>query len=239
MTEFDRSSNIKEERAQRALMALVPGVIGLGIAGVMYAFPEPALAGLRLIILLASVGAVGYGAWQFSLMRKITSFDIVCPFCQAKNTFTEQPMEDVRCNSCNREIPILDGKILKVFQVRCGYCNTLNWYSEKSTGLICEECDREIPISTDEEHTPSKAFHAFTRHDDDSPYNLVLVDPGPKHEEMIPVLQKMLALNRNQVKEIMDEVPVVLLQGVPKKKAELMAAQIESHGGRANSTPTP
>ncbi len=239
MTEFDRSSNVKEERATRALVSLVPGVILVLVGAWMYAFPEPAMAGLRLVLVIAGAAAIGYGVWQLSLMRKITTYNVTCPFCQAKNTFTEQPMEDVRCNSCNREVPILNGQILKVFQVRCGYCNTLNWYSEKSTGLICEECDREIPISTDDEHAPSKAFHAFTRHDDDAPYNLVLIDPGPKHEEIIPVLQKMLALNRNQVKDIMDEVPVVLLQGVPKKKAELMAAQIQAHGGRANSTPTP
>lgn len=239
MSDFDRSSNIREERVQRALMALIPGVIVLCIALEMYAYPDAYLAGLRMVLLLASIAAICYGVWQFWEMRKITSFTIVCPFCQGKNTFTEEPMSDVRCDKCNREIPILDGRTLQVFQVRCGYCSTLNWYSEKSTGLICEECDREIPISTDDAHTPTKAFHTFTRHDDDTPYNLVLIDPGPKREDIIGVLQKMLALNRNQVKDLLDDVPIVLLQGVPKKKAELLAAQIASHGGRADSAPSP
>ena len=239
MSDFDRSSNIREERAQRAIMALIPGGIALCAALVMFAYPVEALSGLRMVLLLASIGAIGYGIWQFFEMRKVTSFTIVCPFCQGKNSFTEQPMSDVRCDKCNRDIPLEDGRTLQVFQVRCGYCSTLNWYSEKSTGLICEECDREIPISTDDAHTPTKAFHTFTRHDDDTPYNLVLIDAGPKREDIIPILQKMLALNRNQVKDLIEDVPIILLQGVPKKKAELMAAQIASHGGRADSAPSP
>lgn len=241
MSNFDRSSNLREERVQRAFISIIPGVILLLVAIVMFAYDrEGWTGGLRLVLAIAGVGAIGYGAWQLMELRKVTSFNVVCPFCKGKNTFSEQPMSDVRCDSCNREIPIVDGRQLMVFQVRCGYCNTLNWYSEKSTGLICEECDREIPIATDEDmNRPSPAMHTYARHDDDTPYNLLLLDPGPKREEMIPVLQKMLALNRNQVKDIMDEVPVILLQGVPKKKAELMAAQIATHGGRADSSPTP
>jgi ribosomal protein L7/L12 len=238
MSEVDRSSNIREQRAQRALMALVPGVLGLLFCVVLFVYASGWTVGLRWVLLVLSLAAVAYGLWQFFEMRKVTSFEIVCPFCNGKNIFTIEPMNDVRCEHCNRDVPILDGRALKVFQVRCGYCNTLNWYSEKSTGLICEECDRAIPIATDEGHA-SPAMHTYARQDDDTPYNLVLLDAGPKREEMIPVLQKMLALNRNQVKDLMDDVPMVLLQGVPKKKAELMAAQILSHGGRASASPTP
>ncbi|HXH60783.1 MAG TPA: hypothetical protein VNI20_05435 [Fimbriimonadaceae bacterium] len=239
MPDLDRSSNIKEIRTQRALMAMIPGGIGLFIAIVLFSYHAPSTIGLRWVMLLASVGALGYGIWQLSLISKITTFDIVCPFCDGKNIFTEQPMDDVRCDHCNREIPIVNGRLLKVFQVRCGYCNALNWYSEKSTGLICEECDRVIPISTEEGQEATAAFTTFSRQDDDAPYNLMLIDAGPKHEEIIPVLQKMLALNRNQVKDIIDEVPVILLQGIPKKKADLLAAQIGAHDGRAKVAPTP
>jgi hypothetical protein len=240
MSDIDRSSNIREVRAMRAFASIVPGLVALGIAAPMFIWDTDGWTlGLRWVLALAGVGAICYGVWNIAEMRKITTFEIVCPFCQGKNVFTEQPMSDVRCDKCNRDVPIIGGRQLRVFQVRCGFCNALNWYSEKSTGLICEECDREIPISTDESHAPTKAFHTYTRHDDDAPYNLILLDAGQKHEDIIPVLQKMLALNRNQVKDIMDDVPVVLLQGVPKKKAELMAAQIQAHGGRADSSPTP
>lgn len=240
MDHFERSSNAKEEYVQRALVSIIPGLICLGIAAPMFIFdPEGWTLGLRWVLTIAGAGAIGYGVWQLTLTRKIASNTVVCPFCQAKNSFTEQPMADVRCEKCNRDIPIMSGRVLRVFQVRCGYCNALNWYSEKSTGLICEQCDRAIPIATDEEHAASPALKTYTRHDDDSPYNLILLDPGHKREEMIPVLQKMLALNRNQVKDILDEVPVILLQGVPKKKAELMASQIQSHGGRADASPSP
>ena len=80
-------------------------------------------------------------------------------------------------------------------------------------------------------------MHAYARHDDTERYNLVLLDAGPKRQEIIAVLQKMLALNRNQVKEIMDDVPMTLLHGVPKKKAELMSSEIAACGGRSEVTP--
>ena len=45
----------------------------------------------------------------------------------------------------------------------------------------------------------------------------------------------MLAMNRNQVKQMLEEAPVVLLTGIPKKKAELLKAQIEMHHGKADT----
>ena len=54
---------------------------------------------------------------------------------------------------------------------------------------------------------------------------------------MIPTLQKMLALNRNQIKDIIDRTPAILLQGVPKMKAELLAAEIKAKGGVAEANP--
>lgn len=237
MSDIKRSSNIREEKTLRAFISIIPGIIVLVIALVMFRFTSGYTVGLRWVLLLFSVAAICYGIWQLLEMRKITTFDVKCPFCDGKNTFTEEPMHDVRCNHCNRDIPILDGRRLQVFQVRCGFCSELNWYSEKSTGLICEECDRVIPIST-EEGAASPAMESYARHDDDTPYSLTLLDAGPKREEIIPVLQKMLALNRNQVKQIIDDAPMVLLQGVPKKKAELLAAQIAAHGGQADASPT-
>lgn len=237
MSDIERSSNIREEKAQRAFMSIVPGVIGLVFAIVLFFYATGWTLGLRWVLLAFSVAAIGYGLWQLTEMRKIATYDIICPFCKDKNTFSEEPRHDVRCNHCNRDIPVLDGRMLKVFEVRCGFCSALNWYSEKSTGLICEECDRVIPISTDE-GAASAAMSTYARHDDNTPYSLTLIDAGLKREEMIPVLQKMLALNRNQVKKIIEETPMVLLQGVPRKKAELLAAQITAHGGQADASPT-
>ncbi len=242
MAGSERSSNLREEFALRAFISIVPGVIALAVSIVLFVYntrysDAGYTVGLQWVLLVLSVPAIWYGVSQLVQMRKIASFDVKCPFCQASNRFTTQPMHDVRCDRCNRDIPIVDGRTLRVFEVRCGFCSTLNWYSEKSTGLICEECDREIPISVSDDREASPAMHAYARHDDTERYNLVLLDPGPKREEIIAVLQKMLALNRNQVKEIMDDVPMTLLHGVPKKKAELMSSEIAACGGRSEVTP--
>ncbi len=228
----------KEEAASDGLMLLVPGIVLLLIAGVLYFYQSSqggALVGLAVVLGLIGIGLLGYGGYRMTRIRKLESHDVTCPFCNKTNHLTAAPRDDFRCVHCNREVPVENGTILQVFQVRCGYCNTLNYYSEKSTGLICEECDRAIPIATDDENQSKKVFENFTVHDDDKPYDLILVH-APKNDEMIGCLQQMLALNRNQVKDMLEELPVTLLTGIPKKKADLLCTQIAVHKGKAESS---
>ncbi|MBS1709761.1 MAG: ribosomal protein L7/L12 [Armatimonadetes bacterium] len=237
MAEAQRSSDLKEVFVQRAILAGVPGIIGVGIGIVILAYFQIWLV-LGLMILAASIAAIVYAVVQYRKTKDIPDFSLDCPYCSKKNHLVEQPMSDIRCVHCNRMVPIFEGRMLRVFQVRCGFCNTLNFYSEKSTGLICEECDRVIPIATDDESGPSKAFSTYAARDDNSAYDLTLNEAGTKHEEVINCLQHMLALNRNQVKQILDELPVVLLSGIPRKKAEMLKAQLETHGAYASFTET-
>jgi hypothetical protein len=122
--------------------------------------------------------------------------------------------------------------------VRCGFCNALNYFSEKTDVLLCEECNHEVPISHEEGHIPKKRLATgFAVEDDDRPYELILVAHGPKTDDLIQTLQTMLALNRNQVKQMLSELPVTLLTGIPKKKAEMLRAQLSIHEGAADCRP--
>jgi hypothetical protein len=47
----------------------------------------------------------------------------------------------------------------------------------------------------------------------------------------------MLALNRNQVKQMLEELPVTLLTGIPRRKAEMLKAQLTIHDGIAEMVP--
>ena len=238
MAGTQRSSNVREEQLQKAFFAIVPGVIALTFAIVLFINDARSMDGLKWVLLLASIGAIGFGLRVLLQMRQVGRVELTCPFCGGRNFFTTAPQSDVRCDKCNRDIPVLDGRVLKVHQVRCGFCAELNYYSDKSTGLLCESCDREIPISTDDSNAPSPALQTYAMHDPTKVrYNLVLVDAGAKREVMIPTLQKMLALNRNQIKDIIDRTPAILLQGVPKMKAELLAAEIKAKGGVAEANP--
>jgi len=232
MPQVERSSDVKEQIGTRALMTLIPALILLGLGGLMIYY-KGMLLYLGFLLVAGGVGLLVYGIMQLTKMKKVTDVTLRCPFCDHTNHFVERPTSDVRCGGCLRQIPIVDGVILRVFQVRCGFCNHLNFYSEKSTGLICEECDRVIPISTDDDSPTKKTFEHFTVKDDNAVYDLVLID-GQKGEDLIGCLQKMLALNRNQVKQLLEEMPVTLLTGIPKKKAELLKAQIEMHHGKAS-----
>lgn len=235
MSHFERSSNIREEFIQKALVSIVPGVIALGI-GIVFIVYQGMFVSLGYVLGLMGLAAIVYGVVQVSKSRQIPSFPVKCPFCNHKNDFTEEALEDVRCEGCQRMVPIQGGRILQVWQVRCGFCNHLNYYSEKSTGLICENCNRVVPIANEGGANAQSTFEHYTVHDDDRPYDLVLTDGGPSHnEELVSTLQHMLALNRNQVKDMLDELPVTLLTGIPKKKAELLKAQIEMHHGKADS----
>jgi hypothetical protein len=234
---IEQATSAKERVAADALVAIVPGAILLLVAAIMAFYTNQqsgAMSPLSAVLGLIGIGVTGYGIYRLTNVKAIVDHKIECPFCQTVNHLTQVPKSDFRCDHCNREVPVEDGVVLRVYQVRCGYCNTLNYYSDKSTGLICESCDREIPIATDEETHAKKVFETYTIHDDDQPYDLTLVN-APKSDEMVACLQQMLALNRNQVKDMLEDLPQTLLTGIPKKKAELLKAQISIHKGKAES----
>jgi hypothetical protein len=78
---------------------------------------------------------------------------------------------------------------------------------------------------------------AYAVTDDDRLYELVLTGTGHKNEELIASLQHMLALNRNQVKQMLSELPVAILTGISRKKAEMIQAQLSIHDGVAEFHP--
>lgn len=186
---------------------------------------------LSHIFLLIGIVLVIVGGAGLLKIRSVKFLHVECPFCEANNDLTEKPTDDFPCVKCSRMIPIEDGKVMKVSKVQCGYCRALNFYSAKTEVLICEECDHEIPISQDEEGRQTKTIpKAFKITDDDALYSLVLTEPGKNTEDMIATLQQMLALNRNQVKDILEGLPATLLTGINRRKAEMLQAQLSIHG---------
>jgi uncharacterized protein YbaR (Trm112 family) len=238
MSQPKRSSDIIESHSEQALSYSLGGIVALAIGILLWIFRGDGwLIGLCYVMLLTGAGALGYGIYCALQIRKVQSFSLECPYCKYKNSFTEQPMSNVACRSCNRMIPIEDGRVLRVMQVRCGYCNALNYYSEKNTVLLCEECDHEIPIAQADGSVPQKHIF-FAAKEDDNTYELVLVSHDGHHtEELISTLQSMLALNRNQVKDMLMNMPVVLLTGITRKKAEMLSAQLSIHGAAADMKP--
>jgi hypothetical protein len=234
MPRVPRVSDIIEMTAERAMYYGLGGLLGVGLCGFLYYYrgqtamfvPLANIVGFFGVVLL---GTGGYIAYQ---IKKVTSVPVTCPICDTVNELTEAPTEDFPCVNCHRMVPVQDGKVLPVSQVRCGFCNELNYYSEKTGALLCENCNHEIPIAQDE-NAPKKVIPAaYTVVDDESLYELVLVGHGNKEEDLIAALQHILALNRNQVKQMLDELPVTLLTGITRRKAEMLKAQISIHDGQ-------
>lgn len=232
MSKPTRSSDIIEGHSEKALTYGISGVVAIALGALMIYY-HGLLLYVGYILTLGGLAAVIYAIYCAMQVRKVPSVTLVCPYCSAKNTLTAQPERDFSCTSCHRLIPVEDGKMLPVYQVRCGFCNHLNYYSPKSIGLICEECDREIPIANEGRGGGEKIFAHYAHHDDDKLYELVLTGQGHKTEELIQCLQHMLALNRNQVKDMLASLPVTLLTGIPRKKAEMLSAQLTLHDGVA------
>jgi hypothetical protein len=224
-----RRSDVIEIIAERALVFGLGGLVSLAIAAVLYAFKgEGYTIGLIGVLAVGGALAVYLSLYSAFEIRKVKRFDVVCPYCQCVNPLAEAATDDVLCSGCDRLIPILDGKVLQVQQVRCGYCNELNYYSDKTEFLICEKCEHEVPIASTNEfsrHVPK----GFVTQEDNSLYELVLVAPGNRTEEVISTLQHMLALNRSQVKQILTDAPVTLLTGITRRKAEMLQAQLSVH----------
>jgi phage FluMu protein Com len=239
MASVRRSSDQIEGHWARAITYGLSGIGALALATLLYVFRGQTGMFVPLAILLFVIGGglVLYGIYCALQVRGVPNHRVPCPYCKATNGLTEPPTQDFTCSECHRLIPIRDGQSMAVDQVRCGYCNALNFYSAKTEVLLCEECNHEIPISTDGAGPQRTLPKGFAVVDDESTYDLILVGYGHKTEELILCLQHMLALNRNQVKQMLTELPVTLLTGISRKKAEMLQAQLSVHEGASDVKP--
>ena len=229
-----------EIHSEKAITYGIAAIFAFAIAALLFYYRGTTNMSVPLasLLLFGGICSMGYAAYSAFGIRKVAQEFYSCPFCETNNALIEVPDTDFLCVECNRLVPVREGLILTVSQVRCGYCNHLNFYSEKTDVLLCENCNREVPIAHDEGYVSSKRLPTgFAVEDDLRPYELVLVSGGSHTEDLISALQHMLALNRKQVKQMLDEVPVTLLSGVPKKKAEMFRAQIQIHDANAECRP--
>jgi len=240
MPRVPRASDVIEIFSERSISYAFGGVVAIAFAGLLLKYRgEGSLNGLSILLMVAGAAAIIFAIYSALQVRKVTSHDVNCPFCETPNVLVSAPTEDFPCVKCNRMIPVVDGKTIPVSQVRCGYCNELNYYSDKTEVLLCESCNHEIPIAHDESGAPKKTIPAaFVVVDDEAMYELRLTGHGKhKEEELINALQHILALNRNQVKQMLAELPVTVLTGITRKKAEMLKAQLSIYEGEAEFNP--
>lgn len=233
----ERKSDILESFGEKTVTFGLGGIVAVAVAGLLMKYRgDGYLMGLAWVLMIAGIAGIGYAVYSAAKGTKVSGVRVDCVYCHTLNEFDQFPEDDFRCTSCNRLVPIKDGKVLEVHQVRCGYCNTLNYYSEKNDVLICEECDHEIPLAS-ESGEVRHVMRAYAVTDDDRLYELILTGTGHKNEELIASLQHILALNRNQVKQMLGELPVSILTGITRKKAEMLSAQLSLHEASTEMRP--
>ncbi len=236
-----RRSDVIEGRWEKAMTWAMLGVLALIIGLPLYFYNENwfqflSFKGLDIRPVSYPFLAVGalmllYSASRVVGGKKVKSFLSTCPYCGHDSEFAEEPMTDFLCEECGRRVPVLDGKVLDVTGVRCGFCGSLNFMSEKTKVLICEDCDREIPLLDPSTGEMRHVAKGYARVDDTTVYDLVLVKVGRDKEPLINSLQHILAMTRNQVKDLLDNLPATLVKGVNRRKGEMLRAQIEANEG--------
>ncbi|CAN5477600.1 hypothetical protein BH11ARM1_BH11ARM1_07510 [soil metagenome] len=241
MPRVQRLSDLIEIQAEHAIYYGTGGLASLLSGGFLAFYKGNENSAVPLAVVLMIIGLVLCGVAIRSMVqvRKVVGIPVNCPFCEFVNELLERADQDFSCTQCSRMIPIdANGDVMPVQQVRCGYCNELNFYSEKTGALLCEECNHEIPIAGDD-NAPKKSIpKAYMVIDDESLYELILLSRGKhKEEELINALQHMLALNRNQVKQMLDELPVTVLTGITRKKAEMLKAQLSMYDAQVDMKP--
>jgi hypothetical protein len=234
MPRIIRLSDLIEIHSEYAIYYGFGGLVAASLSGLLFNYRGASgmFVPLAVMLLLIGLGLIFIATRSVWRVRNIVGHGVECPFCQERNELLSQPTDDFACVKCNRMIPIIDGNVVPVHQVRCGFCNELNFYSEKTDALLCENCNHEIPIATEEGRSVKAIPKAYTVIDDEALYELILVSHGQhKYEELIAALQHMLALNRNQVKQMLDELPVTILSGITRQKAEMLRAQLSLYEG--------
>jgi len=227
-----RSSDIAEGYGEKALIAGIGGLVAVVVGAMLLKYQT--LPHLAWMLIVPGIAAIGYGAYWGYRIKSIDHAQVICPYCRARNDFVTMPDSDERCQDCHRMMPIVNSIVLRVEQVRCGYCGHLNFYSEKSVGLLCEECDHDIPIATEGGSPSSTGVYASK--EDTKRYDLMLVEAGGKTEALINYLQHLLALNRNQVKDMLATLPCTLLVGIPALKAEMITKEAAKHGAKCQAS---
>lgn len=233
MPRAKRRWDVIEIHAEQGLTYWFGTIVLGGMAWfLLYFRGEGTFVPLSIVLIIIALILLVAGGKKAVDIKKTLRHDVICPYCEFENELAEAPSGDFVCQNCQRMIPIEGGTPIDVSQVRCGYCNELNYFSEKTEFLICEVCNHQIPIDTEASRKATgerRVAQSFAVQSDENVYEFILVAHGHKTEELIDVLQRMLALNRNQVKQMLQELPVTLLTGITRTKAEMLQAQLAIH----------
>ena len=227
-----RSSDLVETYTARAMGTGALAVVLLALGGVMFAFRGDSGLPLAIVLLVMGAGSLGYALFSLAQTRKVGSHKLDCPMCGATNGFEAAPTSDVICRQCHRTIPIQGGKILPLRQVSCGACQESNWYSERTKSLLCEACGKEIAIAQG-----GSAAQYATTYDDARPYELVLVAFEHASDDLVEALQRALGTNRAAVRNLLTDLPSVLITNVPRQKAEILRNELSHLGAMVEARP--
>ncbi|MEP0764952.1 MAG: hypothetical protein HRF45_00210 [Fimbriimonadia bacterium] len=238
MAEPIRRSDVAEKDIEAGIYWLIGSLVValLGFLFGRYGGGGPVSTVGWIILAVTPIGLIVSGT-KFYAAKNVPGVPVLCPYCHSKTYFLAPPAGDFTCDNCHRRVAVEDGKPLRVIEVKCGFCGSLQRFSERTEVALCEECDHEIPLASSETGHMKHLAKGIALEEDPRPYDLILVAPGPQVEPLIGRLQQVLALPRNQVKDMLVSLPVTLLHGIPMRKAKMLHDELVRMGAAVDMKP--
>src|ERR1019366_6019605 len=107
MPRVPRASDVIEILAERSLMIGIGGIVSLAIGGLLIRYKgEGYVSGLITVLFVIGIVGVILATYFAFQVRKVTTHEIKCPFCEEPNVLVDTPNDDFPCVQCNRMIPI-------------------------------------------------------------------------------------------------------------------------------------
>ncbi len=239
-----RSEAIEREYTQAVISGIV-GVVMLLLTLLFWRYGGM-FTHLSWIFGIIWLGTWGYAGWCYYKTRQVPAVPVTCPFCQKEVLFTAPPQEDFTCDHCGKRVPIENGRVLEVIAVRCPYCRSTEQVSARAKVVICEQCQREFPVTGTPRTQVSMPVPGGTTapaptplpQDDPTPYELVLLGvERAKEEQAISHLESFLTFTRPDVKKLLESVPIVILTNLPRRKAEMLVKDLQPWGIKVEIRP--
>ena len=234
---YVRSELLEKEYTTGVWLAVRGSVVLVGALILVWIFGIVKLGPLRLMMeIVAALGFVAgaVGGIKMHRARKVPTTTLYCPYCEGPNEFLQEPTESFTCESCNRPVEFVDGKMVEIRTITCPVCSTTHKLSHKVTSYTCDSCNR--PLRLQDPKDPKKVVAENT--DVMRNYDVLLTQIGRNPTDVAMALQDLLICNLPEARRQMENLPLTVVRNVPERKADAIRGRLRERGATAVIRPT-
>ena len=108
MPRIPRASDVIEILSEQSLSFAFGGIVAIALGGLLLRYRGAgSLTNLAWMLIAAGVVGLIWAIVCALKVRKVTTFDLKCPYCEELNVLVAPPEEDFPCIKCIRMIPVV------------------------------------------------------------------------------------------------------------------------------------